>query len=192
MKALILMGSPRPHGNTAALLDPFCRELRGGGVEVEMVCLYDRTIRPCCACRSCQSSWDVFGCSQKDDVQEIADSILCSDLLVLATPIYSWYCTPPMKALLDRLVYGMNKFYGEKRGPSLWKGKAMALLLTCGYPPEKGADLFIEGMQRYAKHSGLQYLGSHTERHMGYDTVFMDSGKENRTRAFARELLEQR
>lgn len=38
----------------------------------------------------------------------------------LATPIYSWYCTPPMKALLDRLVYGMNKYYGDEKGPSLW------------------------------------------------------------------------
>ena len=23
-------------------------------------------------------------------------------------------------ALLDRLVYGRNKFYGEEKGPSLW------------------------------------------------------------------------
>ena len=25
--------------------------------------------------------------------------------MVLATPIYSWYCTPPMKALLDCAEY---------------------------------------------------------------------------------------
>ena len=115
--------------------------------------------------------------------------VLASDLLVLATPIYSWYCTPPMKALLDRLVYGMNKFYGREKGPSLWQGKAMALLMTCGYRPEKGCDLFEEGMRRYCKHSGLRYLGSHAERHLGYDTAFMDADKEARTRAFARELM---
>ena len=50
----------------------------------------------------------------------------------MATPIYSWYCTPPMKALLDRMVYGMNKYYGEEKGPSLWKGKALALLELMG------------------------------------------------------------
>ena len=114
--------------------------------------------------------------------------VLESGLLVLATPIYSWYCTPPMKALLDRLVYGMNKFYGGEKGPSLWAGTPLALLMTCGYRPEKGADLFEEGMRRYCRHSGLWYLGSHTERHLGYDTVFMDREKEARTRAFAREL----
>lgn len=128
---------------------------------------------------------------QKDDVPAIFDQVLAADLLVLATPIYSWYCTAPMKALLDRLVYGMNKFYGGEKGPSLWEGKAMALLLTCGYRPERGCDLFEEGVRRYCKHSRLRYLGSHAERHLGYDTVFMDDGKAARTRDFARSLLEK-
>ena len=189
MKVCILMGSPRKHGNTAALLEPFCEELRMAGEEVETIWLYDRDIRPCVACRTCQKDWTVFGCAQQDDAQAIFDTILASDLIVLATPIYSWYCTPPMKALLDRLVYGMNKFYGEEKGPSLWKGKAMALLLTCGYRPEKGCDLFEEGMRRYCKHSGLRYLGSHADRHLGYGTVFMDSDKDLRVRCFARELM---
>lgn len=191
MKVLVLMGSPRKNGNTAALLKPFCEELENGGAHVETVWLYDRDIRPCVACRTCQKDWSVFGCSQQDDVQEIFDKVLTCDLLVLATPIYSWYCTPPMKALLDRLVYGMNKFYGAEKGPSLWAGKAVALLTTCGYRLEKGCDLFEEGVRRYCKHSQLWYLGGHAERHLGYDTVFMDAGKEARTRAFARELLKR-
>lgn len=189
MKACVLMGSPRKNGNTAALLEPFCEELQRGGAEVETVWLYGRDIRPCIACRTCQKDWTAFGCSQEDDVQAIFDLVLESSLIVLATPIYSWYCTPPMKALLDRLVYGMNKFYGEAKGPSLWEGRALALLMTCGYRPEKGCDLFEEGVRRYCRHSGLRYLGSHAERHMGYDTVFMDADKEARTREFARELL---
>lgn len=190
MKVCVLMGSPRKQGNTAALLTPFCEELRSGGAKVETVWLYDRDIRPCVACRACQRDWTGFGCSQRDDTQAIFDRALDSDLIVLATPIYSWYCTPPMKALLDRLVYGMNKFYGETKGPSLWEGKAVALLETCGYRIEKGCGLFEEGMRRYCKHSGLRYLGSHAERHLGYDTAFMDAEKEARTRAFARELLD--
>ena len=130
----------------------------------------------------------MFGCPQADDVPDLFDRVLGSGLLVLATPIYSWYCTPPMKALLDRLVYGMNKFYGGERGPSLWAGKSLALLMTCGYRPERGTDLFEEGMRRYCKHSGLRYLGGRAERHLGYDTVFMDGEKETLARAFAREL----
>ena len=188
MKALLLMGSPRRNGNTAALLGLLREELEAAGMETETVRLYDRDVRPCTACRRCQENWTVFGCSQTDDVPGIFDQVLESGLLVLATPIYSWYCTPPMKALLDRLVYGMNKFYGREKGPSLWAGKSLALLMTCGYRPEKGTDLFEEGMRRYCKHSGLRYLGGHAERHLGYDTVFLDEEKAARTQAFARGL----
>ena len=190
MKICVLMGSPRKNGNTAAILEPFCEELRLCGAEVETVWLYDKEIRPCVACRECQKDWTVFGCTQEDGGQELFEKVLACDLLVLATPIYVWYCTPPMKALLDRMVYVMNKYYGEKRGPSLWKGKGVALLETCGYPPEKGSDLFEEGMRRYCRHSGLRYLGSHVEHHLGYHTVFMDEEKAERSRAFARTLLD--
>ena len=190
-RVLILMGSPRQQGNTAALLEPFCQELKHGGAETEVVRLYDRDIRPCRACRACQKDWTVFGCPQQDDVHSIFDRALAADLMVLATPIYAWYCTAPMKALLDRLVYGMNKFYGETRGPSLWEGKAVALLLSCGYRPEKGCDLFETGMRRYCAHSRLRYLGSHAERHLGYDVPFMDEEKTERVRAFAGTLLER-
>ena len=128
MKILVLMGSPRKDGNTAALLAPFCEELRAGGAEVETIWLYDRDIRPCLACRRCQEDWTVFGCGQRDDVQAVFDKVMDCGCVILATPIYAWYCTPPMKALLDRLVYGMNKYYGDEKGPSLWAGKAVALL----------------------------------------------------------------
>ena len=190
MKVLVLAGSPRKQGNTAALLEPFCEELAADGAEVETVWLYDRDIRPCTACRACQQDWTKAGCVQQDDAQELFDKVLEADLIVLATPIYSFYCTPPMKALLDRLVYGMNKYYGRSRGPALWEGKAVALLMTCGYRPEKSCDLFEEGMRRYCKHSALRYLGSHAERHLGYDVPFMDEEKEARVRAWARSLLE--
>lgn len=190
-RVLILMGSPRKNGNTAALLPAFREALEQGGAETETVWLYDRDIRPCRACRACQRDWTVFGCPQQDDVHSIFERVLAADLIVLATPIYSWYCTAPMKALLDRLVYGMNKFYGETRGPSLWEGKAVALLLTCGYRPEKGCDLFEAGMRRYCAHSRLRYLGSHAERHLGYDVPFLDDEKTERARAFAGTLLEK-
>ena len=190
MKIYILMGSPRKDGNTAALVNPFTDELKSAGHEVEMVWLYDKDIKPCLACRACQKDWKVFGCARQDDAQDIFDKILEADLLVFATPIYCWYCTAPMKALMDRLVYGMNKYYGDKMGPALWAGKAVASITTCGYRPEKGADLWEDGLKRYCKHSGLRYLGQLAERHLGYHTIFMDADKEQHARAFAQEMME--
>ncbi|MCQ4638222.1 flavodoxin family protein [Anaerovorax odorimutans] len=188
MKYCILMGSPRKNGNTAALLKPFTEELAACGHEYDLIHLYDKEIKPCTACRTCQADWSAFACRFSDDAAELAEKLLACDVIVLATPVYSWYCTPPMKALLDRMVYGLNKYYGEKKGPSLWKGKPAALITTCGYPPEKGADLLEEGIRRYCKHSQLRYLGMLAERHMGYQTVFMDEEKERHAREFARKL----
>ena len=189
MKTYILMASPRKEGNTAALVVPFMDELKSAGHEAEMVWLYDKDIQPCLACRVCQKDWTKFGCARQDDVQEIFDEILDADLIVFATPIYCWYCTAPMKALMDRLVYGMNKYYSDEKGPALWAGKAVASITTCGYRPERGADLWEEGLKRYCKHSGLTYLGQLAERHLGYDTEFMDAEKEVRAREFARKIM---
>jgi Multimeric flavodoxin WrbA len=188
MKTCILMGSPRKNGNTIALLTPLMENLTARGASSKLFWLYDMDINPCTACRVCQKDWSIFGCPHHDDAQVVFDAILASDLLLFATPIYSWYCTPPMKALLDRLVYGMNKYYGEEKGPSLWAGKNVALVATCGYKPEKGADLFEEGLKRYCKHSGLRYQGMLAERDMGYASVFMDEDKAERAKAFVGTL----
>lgn len=188
MKICILCGSPRKNGNTAQLLEPFTDELKLFGAEHETIWLYDRHIEPCTACRTCQKDWTRFGCRYDDDAQALFDKVLAADAVVLATPIYSWYCTPPMKALLDRLVYGMNKYYGEKKGPSLWAGKKTAIIATCGYRPEKGADLFEEGIKRYCRHSKLDYIGMLAERDLGYNAVFISPEKEEHARAFARLL----
>ena len=43
---------------------------------------------------------------------------------------------------------------------------------------KKGADLFLEAMARWCKHGQLRWLGGLTERHLGYDTIFMDGEKD--------------
>ena len=113
MKYTILMGSPNRAGNTAALLRPFLETNETLGVEQEVIWLYDKEILPCLGCKACQDAAGELGCVRQDDVAEIYHKILESDLIVLATPIYSWFCTAPMKALLDRLFYGGCKYYGK-------------------------------------------------------------------------------
>ena len=140
-KITVFRGSPRKNGNTNALCDVVVGDFVKKGIQVTEFDLYRMNIRPCIACRECQKDWSRVTCAQQDDFQLLSDAIMASDVIVLATPIYSWYCTPPVKALLDRMVYAHNMYYGEERGPSLWEGRSLALITTCGYPPEKGADL---------------------------------------------------
>ncbi len=188
MKCCVLFASPRNNGNTSSILLPFLTEMEKAGNTCEVISLYAKEIEPCRACRTCQREKKGFGCKISDDMQEIFDSVFKNDLLILATPIYSFYCTPPMKATLDRLVYGMNKFYGEEKGEALWEGKKLAIITSCGYRPEKGADLFEEGIKRYCKHSKLVYLGMLAERDLGYNTEFMTPEKRENAIAFAKKL----
>ncbi|MBQ9060438.1 MAG: flavodoxin family protein [Firmicutes bacterium] len=185
----IFRASPRKKGNTNALTDIVAGELYRAGKDVREFDLYDMDIRPCLACRKCQEDWSRVTCSRDDDMGQIFQAIGESDLLILASPVYSWYCTPPMKAMLDRLVYAMNMYYGEKRGPSLWAGKSLALITSCGYPPEKGADLLEEGIRRYCRHSQLNYRGMLCGRHMGYSVPFMDDDKKRQASLFAKKLM---
>ena len=59
---------------------------------------------------------------------------------------------------------------------------------SLAWQPEKGSDLFEEGIKRYCKHSQLQYLGMLCERHLGYSTQFLDDDKISRAREFAEQL----
>ena len=173
MKATVLFASPRGReSNTMALLHPALETWRRAGHEAEVFSLYDLHIEGCLACRCCQTDWQQPACAIDDDMQPIFRSILRSELVLLATPVYSWYCTAPLKAALDRLVYAMDKYYGSQgKGPALLAGKAMAAVVTCGYRPERGADLFLEAMARWCKHgqqSGdgdLQHIAGQKGQH---------------------------
>lgn len=184
----VLFASPRKKGNTWSLLEIFLEEASKRGLEYRVFSLYDRQIESCQACLDCQEVEEDFGCPLEDDMEEIFESILRSRLIIFASPIYSWYTTPPLKAAMDRLVYGMNKYYGSVKA-NLWQGKALAGIFSCGYPVERGTDLLDEGLKRYARHSRLVYLGSLGERDPGYGRIFMDEDKKARMKAFSKRLL---
>lgn len=161
-KFCILLGSTRPDSNTAELLKPFVQELKDSGNQVNYIFLADKEIEPCDGCFACQNVADTFGCVLDDDVPQIMDAIIAADCIVFATPIYTWYCTAPMKALLDR-HFGLNKFYGKAKG-SLWAGKQIAIITTHGYDAKYAAEPFEIGIQRLCEHSKLQYMGMYSVR----------------------------
>lgn len=188
MKFCVLMGSPRENGNTAALLRPFLEECGAMGVETELIPLYDRAVAPCLGCKTCQDVTDGPGCVQDDDFEEIFRAMTDSDVIVLATPIYAFFCTAPMKALLDRAIYAGTKNYGAAKGVKLLEGKRLAAIATCGYPPEKGADLWEEGLRRFCRHGGLEYMGIFCRRDRGGAEPFLNEEREQAVRDFAQAI----
>ena len=62
MQFLILLGSPRKQGNTISLVEPFVSEIKESGNNVNIIWLYDKKIKGCVACRSCQKDWTRSAC----------------------------------------------------------------------------------------------------------------------------------
>jgi len=180
------MGSPRLEGNTAELLKPFLSELRERGAEIAYITLADKTMHPCVSCFRCQKVEGSYGCVLEDEVAEIMDEIIASDCIVLATPIYTWYCTAQMKVLLDRHL-GLNKYYGKVKG-SLWAGKKVAIVATHGYGADFAAEPFEMGIQRLCEHSKLEYVGMYSVRNEKGLASFQTEEATAGARAFAAHL----
>lgn len=187
MKVCILMGSPRLKGNTAELLKPFVDALEKNEAEIIYIPLSEKKIQPCIGCYKCQSITGAYGCVQVDDVQSIMDEVIAAECVVLATPIYTWYCTAPMKALLDR-HFGLNKYYGSAKG-SLWEGKKIAIIATHGYDADYGVGPFETGIMRLCEHSNLKYIGKYTVRDVDDLVSFQTEEAIKGARAFARKIL---
>ena len=101
-KIVILNGSPRPSGNTAALIEAFTKgaEQAGNGVVRFDVCKMN--IHPCLGC--CGGGKNPESpCVQKDDMDAIYPHYKDADLVVLASPMYYWSLSGQLKCAFDRL-----------------------------------------------------------------------------------------
>lgn len=188
MKVLILMGSPRLTGNTAELCKPFMDELKNNNVEIKYIELEKLNIAPCKGCYACQEVSDSFGCVLKDDMYHIVEAIQWADVIILATPIYAWYCTAAMKSVLDR-HYGLNKYYGSASG-SLWESKLVGIIATHGYEGDYATGPFETGVQRLCTHSNLKYIGMYSVRDEDNIASFQTEEAIEGARAFARKVIE--
>ena len=186
MRVLILMGSPRLNGNTAELCRYFMEELKTLGADVKYLELDRLTINPCRECYACQDISGEYGCPQKDDMAGIAADIQWADIIVFATPIFAWFCTAKMKAVLDR-HYGFNKYYGTAEG-SLWEGKKAAIIATHGYEAGYATEPFETALKRLCVHSNLVYEGMYSVRDEDDLASFRTPDAVNGVRAFARKL----
>lgn len=101
-KVLILSGSPRKNGNSAALCAEFARGAAEAGNAAEVVYLRDKKIAYCNACYYCKNHDGV--CILKDDMAELLEKMNEADAIVMASPVYFYSVDAQMKALIDRTV----------------------------------------------------------------------------------------
>jgi multimeric flavodoxin WrbA len=120
---LILKGSPRRNGNSAALADRAAEGAREAGAVVEETLLDRMKIRPCNACDQCRKKG---GCVIQDDMQALYPKLLAADAILIATPVYYFTMSAQVKACIDRW-YAL-----EGTGGNAIKGKQVGILMSYG------------------------------------------------------------
>ena len=101
-RILILNGSPRLNGNTAALIREFTRGAEAGGNTVSRFDLDRMAIHGCRGCLGGGKNPD-SPCVQKDDMEKIYPVYRSADIVVFASPMYYWAFSGQLKCVLDRL-----------------------------------------------------------------------------------------
>jgi len=159
MRVCLLLGSTKPNGNTEELCKPFIEELKAHQVEVDYITLYDKQISPCIGCFTCQKTRDSYGCAIQDDMQAVIDSIVKADVLVMATPIYTWQAATPLKSVMDRML-GLIKLKTEEEVVTLnAASQPYALITTCGDDISHGTGPLEQCMKYMCEYSNRPYLG---------------------------------
>lgn len=109
---LILNGSPRLNGNTAALCHSFANGCKEQGHMVTQFNLARMQINGCLGCMQ-GGKHEENPCVQKDDMRQIYPVYQKADVVVLASPMYYWGFSGQLKTVFDRLfaVAELNKTY---------------------------------------------------------------------------------
>ena len=104
-KVLLLNGSPRANGCTAAALQEMVSVFKTEGIETELIHVGKKDIRGCIACGSCMKTGK---CVFDDLVNEVAPKFEAADGLVIGSPVY--YASPngTILSFMDRLFYSTH------------------------------------------------------------------------------------
>lgn len=101
MNITVINGSPRRNGNTEIMVDEFIKGAKENGHDVTKINLAGKKIAGCLGCQYCFSHDGV--CIQKDDMNDILEALDQTDMVVFASPIYWFYMTSQIKAMIDRM-----------------------------------------------------------------------------------------
>ncbi len=162
MKILVMNGSPKREASdtlhiTRAFLDGM-KDARAQ--EIRMIHVIDRHIEYCTGCFACMRNGG--SCIHNDDMRQILNEILESDLLLLSFPLYCYGMPAPLKALMDRTLplSGMAmKKVGERYehvGQADFSRLRYLMICGCGFPNSK------HNFEPAAAQFRLMFPGGHT------------------------------
>lgn len=172
MNILVMNGSPRPNGNTAALVSAFSEGATEKGHSVTIVNVCQKKIAGCLACEYCHTKGN-GKCIQNDDMQEVYPVLEEAEMIVLASPVYYHNFTGQLQCVINR-IYALDKPKNLKKA---------ALILSSGSDDVYGGAIY-EYQNSFLNYLKLENMGIFT----AFDKQNKSEEKLNELREFGRGL----
>ncbi len=140
MKVLVFNGSPKKeNSDTMHITRAFLEGMREAAPqEIQTVDVIDRHIGFCRGCFACK--YNGGQCVIDDDMREILEQILTSDLLLFSFPLHSYGMPAALKNLVDRLLPLSSVAMAEVNGRYVHVGRRdyshlrYLMICGCGFP----------------------------------------------------------
>lgn len=172
MNILLLNGSPRPNGNTSAMVKAFVEGASENGHNITFVSVCSKKIAGCLACEYCHTKGN-GRCVQQDDMQEIYPVLEQAEMIVLASPVYYHSFTGQLQCAINR-IYALDKPKNLKKA---------ALILSSGSDNVYGGAIY-EYQNSFLDYLKLEDMGIFT----AFDKQNKSEEKLNELREFGRNL----
>lgn len=186
MNVMTVLGSPRHFGNTAQVLEWVEAELQAEGHTVDRANIWEYEVGHCRESHQCRYP-ESAACGTPDDAAALFERMLDADVVLFASPIFSWGFPAPLKALIDRL-YCLSGFHEDPGHAIRLEGKRVALLMTCGGSEDENRQI-MERVYRNmvafwgAEEAGLWIVTDVTSPEM------LGSDIHEKARSFAARML---
>jgi len=166
MKVLAINSSPRmDKGNTAMILNPFLEGMKEAGAEVELFYTRKLNINPCTGEFNCWLKTP-GECYHNDDMKLILPKFIEADVVIIASPVYCFGLTGPMKNILDRIIPIAHPFLELRDGHTRHlprekpKIRKYVLVSNCGLWEKDNFDSLISYMETFCKNTGSEFAGT--------------------------------
>jgi multimeric flavodoxin WrbA len=129
MRVLAFNGSPRPEGNTSAIIGAVLEGAKEGGAETTHVMLDELELKGCQGCLSCRKN--PGNCARRDGLTPYLEELKSCDAVLVGCPIYMYHVSGQMKLLVDRL-YSFYEDTPDGYRSALPAGKRFAFVTSQG------------------------------------------------------------
>lgn len=165
MKIVILTCSPHKKGTSNTLVNEFIEGAESNGHTITRFDTPFLNIHPCIGCDHCGMSGP---CVFNDDMPKILDTIMDSDMIVFATPIYYFGFSAQIKSAIDRF-YSRNGQIQRKHLKSVFIATAWNNDNQVMQAIEKHIEILIDYLnldnQGTILAKGYGYTGASSEKH---------------------------